>query len=337
MSNGGDEMVATISDVAKRAGVSISTVSKVLKNYANISDGTKEKVIIAVKELNYIPNSIASALSSKKYEKVALYIYINDLKQSIDEMNMQYLQGAFNQAKTIDLAIVTIFDQSVVGLSSEELSHYFISQGITAIVVYGLNKEDTIIHEIIEQGNFYITIVDAPICNHKTSNVMVDQINGQYAVAKAVIEREYCRKVLYLAGKKNGYVTDLRLQGIQKLQQEYGFNLNVQFADFSEKKAYELTRRFGNDCDTIVCASDLTAIGAVNALINMNIFRRCCGFDGITLMGYVGKSMLTCKQDFYKVSQQAILEINRLLNGEEGRSVLLDYEVKIIQYEDVIS
>lgn len=88
ISNGGDEMVATISDVAKRAGVSISTVSKVLKNYANISDGTKEKVIIAVKELNYIPNSIASALSSKKYEKVALYIYINDLKQSIDEMNM---------------------------------------------------------------------------------------------------------------------------------------------------------------------------------------------------------------------------------------------------------
>lgn len=47
----------------------------------------------------------------------------------------------------------------------------------------------------------------------------------------------------------------------------------------------------------VVCASDLMAIGAMNALIDMDIFRPVCGFDGITLMGYVGKQMNTIRQD----------------------------------------
>ena len=71
-------MISTIKQVAEKAGVSISTVSKVLKNYTNISEETRTKVLKAVKELNYVPNSTASHLSSKNKDKVALYIYIND-------------------------------------------------------------------------------------------------------------------------------------------------------------------------------------------------------------------------------------------------------------------
>lgn len=329
-------MVVTITDVAKKAGVSTSTVSKVLKNYSTISESTKKAVLEAVKELNYIPNSNASALSSKHHHKIALYTYINDSKQAVDEINMQYLQGAFNQAKHKGVELCTIFNQSVAELSTDELIVYLRSQGITAIVVYGLNKEDTVIHGLIDSGLFYMVLVDAPITNKKTSSVMVDHLHGQYDVAKAIIEKDYCKSVLYLAGKKNGYVTDLRLQGIKKLQKEYGFKLNIQYADFSEKKAYDLTLLHANECDTIVCASDLMAIGAVNALIKMNIYRRCCGYDGIKLMGYVGKSMTTCVSDFYETSRQAIIEVERLLRGEKGRSVILDYQIKVISYEDVL-
>ncbi len=329
-------MVAKVADVAKKAGVSIGTVSKVLKNYSNISEETKKKVLDAVRELNYIPNSYASALSSKSHEKVALYIYINDLKQAIDEINMQYLQGAFSQAKEIGLEVVTVFNQSVADYNAQELSGYFLSQGISAIVVYGLNKEDKVIHQLIDGGRFYMTCVDAPIENKKTSSVMVDHFNGQYDVAKSIIDSPEKKRVLYLAGKKNGYVTDIRLQGMKKLEKEMGFKMNVKHADFSEKKAYQLVKKYGQDCDVIVCASDLMAIGAVNALRNLEIFRPCSGYDGITLMGYAGKSMMTCKSDFYRTSKQAILEIKRLLDGGKGRQVLLDYEIKRIQYEDVI-
>ena len=61
----GKDMVS-IKDVAKHAGVAISTVSKVLNNYPNVSEETKKKVNEAVTELNFVPNSVAAALSSKQ-------------------------------------------------------------------------------------------------------------------------------------------------------------------------------------------------------------------------------------------------------------------------------
>ena len=55
----------SIKDVAKQAGVAISTVSKVLNNYPNVSEETKKKVNEAVDALGFVPNSVAAALSSK--------------------------------------------------------------------------------------------------------------------------------------------------------------------------------------------------------------------------------------------------------------------------------
>lgn len=330
-------MVSTIKDVAERAGVSISTVSKVLKNYNNISDETRSRVLEAVKDLNYIPNTTASNLSSKKKEKVALYIYINDVKQSVDEINMKYLQGAFAMADQYHLEVVTIFNNSVSKYDAKELTSMFAAQGITGIIIYGLNKEDKTILKLIEEKNFYFCVIDAPITNEKTSSVMIDHKKGQYEVAKSIIEPQYCKKVLYLAGKKNGYVTDMRIEGIMQLQKELGFDLILQYAEFSEKNAYDLTIHYASDVNTVICASDLMAIGALNALIHMNIFRKCCGFDGISLMGYAGKGMLTCKQDFYQISQHAVKEMRRLLLGEKGRSVFVDHKITSISYQDVIS
>lgn len=106
-------MATTINDVAKKAGVTIGTVSKVLNNYNNISEKTKQKVLQAAQELNYFPNKIASALASKNSNRVALYLYINDQRQAIDEINMQYLLGAFKAAKEENLDIITIFNHTL--------------------------------------------------------------------------------------------------------------------------------------------------------------------------------------------------------------------------------
>lgn len=329
-------MVSTIKDVAEKAGVSISTVSKVLKNYSNISETTRTRVLDAVKDLNYIPNSTASRLSSKTTNKVALYIYINDQKQSVDEINMQYLQGAFAMANEIGLEVVTVFNQTVRDYTTQELTSFFASQGINGVIIYGLNKEDNTILQLIEEKQFHFCVIDAPIINERTSSIMIDHKQGQYEVAKTIIDPEYCKQVLYLAGKRNGYVTDMRIQGILKLQEELGFVLNMQYAEFSEKRAYDLTLRYGSDADVVVCASDLMAIGAVNALIKMNIYRKCCGFDGISLMRYAGKGMLTCVQNFYGLSQQAVLEMQNLLQGDIGKSVVLSHQITSINYDDII-
>ncbi len=329
-------MVATINDVADKAGVSIGTVSKVLNNYSNVSKETREKVLKAAKELNYVPNTIASALSSKNNTRVAVYVYINDQRQAIDEINMQYLQGSFTMASTVGLNVITVFNYSVSNLNVDELIQYFNAQGISGILVFGLNKEDHIIHEIINRQIFNMVVVDAPIFNQKTSSVSVDHLNGQYEVAKQAFLDKNINNVLYLAGKQNGYVTDQRIDGIKKLQKEQGFTLQIEHCEFSEKKAYEVTLSKAKDFDAIVCASDLMAIGANNALKKMGMPKVCCGYDGITLMGYVGDNMLTCKQNFFSVAQTAVNEMKKLMNHEQGRQLLLGYEILSISYESVI-
>lgn len=87
--------------------------------------------------------------------------------------------------------------------------------------------------------------------------------------------------------------------------------------DFSERKAREITFQDAREKDILVCASDLMAIGAMRALMEMDIFRPVCGFDGITLMGYAGKQMNTVRQEFAEISAAAVEELHYLMNGGE--------------------
>ena len=86
----------------------------------------------------------------------------------------------------------------------------------------------------------------------------------------------------------------------------------------------------------LATGSILMAIGAMKALIDMDIFRPVCGFDGIILMGYVGKQMNTVKQDFVKISEEALDELSRLMQGETGREVVLPHTLVRMKYEDII-
>ena len=325
----------TIDDVARVAGVSKGTVSKVLKNYPTISETTREKVLRVVKELGYIPNVMASGLSSKCSRRIALYVYINDEVQAIDEINMRYLFGAFQMAKEMSLELVTCFNDSLQHLTKEEYEAYFRSIGTEVVVVFGLNKDDEKMHYLLKHSNLKFVLIDAPIYDDKKSCVYIDHEQGQYDVAKTVSTS--FEQVLYLAGKKNGYVTDQRLLGMQRLQKDVGFEMDVLFADFSEKKAYDVIMDRGELYDTVVCASDLMAIGCLKAFKRKGIYRKLVGFDGITLMAYAAQNIVTCKQDFTMLGNKAIEEANRLLQDEKGREVIVPYVIGNIDYRDIIS
>ena len=131
-------------------------------------------------------------------------------------------------------------------------------------------------------------------------------------------------------------MTEERLRGIRRLKEEMGFSLYVRSGNFSELQARNLTFRYARNQDILVCASDIMAIGAMKALIEMDIFRPVCGFDGIMLMGYAGKQMNTIRQNFARISAEAVTELHRLLEGGEGRNIKMDYEIVRLQYLDII-
>jgi len=330
--------MVSIRDVAKHAGVAISTVSKVLNHYPNVSEETKEKVNLAIKELNFVPNTIAAALSSKQSGRVALIMNLNTQTQAIDEIGMQYLQGAIGQCRELGLDVITVFYSMIRDKNPEEMEQYFRSQSICGIIVYGISKDDTFLQQLVDSQAFKTVVIDAPFVSENTSTVWLNHKQAQKDVARHTIVTNLgeSSKILYISGKSNDYVTDIRIEGMHELAEELNLDLMICNGQFSEYQARQITFEHARERDIIVCASDLMAIGAMKALIEMDIFRPVCGFDGLTLMGYVGKQMNTIRQDFSGISKEAVNELARLMDGGVGRNVIMPHEIVRLRYEDII-
>ncbi|MEG1847204.1 MAG: LacI family DNA-binding transcriptional regulator [Lachnospiraceae bacterium] len=328
--------MVSIKDVAKEAGVAISTVSKVLNHYPNVSESTKQNVRQAIAKLHYVPNTIAAALSSKQSGRVALLMNLETQTQAIDEIGMQYLSGAICAATELEMDVITVFFSMIQNKPLEEIVRYFQSQNITGIVIYGISKKDRILTQLIDSEVFKIVVVDAPLVNASTSCVWIDYKRAQYDIARKTITENHAKRILYLAGKREAYPTNEQISGIQKLVREQDLTLLIREGRSSELEARKLTYQYGAHKDIIVCATDLMAIGAMKALMDMDIFRPVCGFDGIILMGYVGKQMNTVKQNFYQVSGEAVREVHRLMADGQGKNIVLDYNLVRMRYIDII-
>ena len=329
--------MVSIRDVAREAGVAISTVSKVLNHYPNVREETKEKVNAAIAELGFVPNTIAAALSSKKTGRIALVLDVNRHAQTVDEIPMQYIIGAINRAKEKGMDIITVFFTMIAEMSVDEMVRYFQSQSIEGLIICGLSKDDVMLRRLVDGGKFKCVLIDAPGVGENTSSIHVDNERAQYEVAKKFLEGKPYKKILYLPAKKNGYVSEERLIGVNRLAQELGLSVLVRTGNFSELEARKLTMQYAAGKDAIICASDLMAIGAMKALIDMDIYRPVCGFDGVSLMGYAGKQMHTVRQDFQKIAASAVEELSRLMEGGSGQDIVVPHKLIRIKYLDVIS
>ena len=327
---------ASIKDVAARAGVAISTVSKVMKDYPGVSSETKERVWAACRELNFVPNAIASALSSKSTKRIALIVNLNTETTAFDEVTMQYLAGATVKAREMGYELITIFMSMIAHMSSREITNYLQVRGVEGILICGLSKNDKELLRVVESNAFKIVLVDGFISNETTSSIGVNQKLAQKEVAKRTIVDNKCTKILYIAGNKNSFASEERQRGMEELAREMDLKLMVRYGDFSEKKARELTFQYAKNKDAVICSSDLMAIGAMRALMEMDIFRPVCGFDGIILMAYAGMQMNTIAQHFSDITKQAVEELDRLLTGHSGRLVVTDHELVRMKYTDVI-
>jgi LacI family transcriptional regulator len=329
--------MSSIRDVAKEAGVAVSTVSKVLNNYPNVSEETRNNVLAAIAKLGYVPNSIASALSSKKTGRIALVLDVSPNSPSVDEIPMQYMIGVISKAKDIGLDIITVFFTMLADMSKAEMVSYFKSQSIEGLIICGLSVEDRALRELVDSGIFKTVLIDAPGVGDNVSSIHIDNEAAQYDVAKKFVsDNTNIHKILYISGKKDGYVSNERLKGMRRLEGEMGLKVLYREGMFSELNARLLTMQYAQYKDAIICASDLMAIGAMKALIDMDIYRPVCGFDGVNLMGYAGKQMHTVRQDFKKIAAKAVDELAELLDGEAGREVIMPHKLIRIKYLDVI-
>ena len=316
-----------IKDVARLAGVSPGTVSKVLKNYPGLSEETRRKVMTVVEEIGFIPNTVASALSTKMNNRIAIYVFLSDRLRQIDGISMLYVLGAFEEARKQHLELVTVLNALLEDLSNEETVRYFHSIHAPTVIVLG-SKRDEKIHYMAKEGSLKMVIVDGPETREHISTVTIDQAKAQYETADRICQPG--DKVLYLKGLDDHYATELRLSGMEKLAADKHLDLRIEEGDYSEDKAYETVKSLlDQEFDDIVCASDLMAIGAKRALPKGSPVR-LAGFDGIRLMEYVADDVITCRQDFYQIGSEAVKAAARLSQGGKGEQVVVPYSVTTI-------
>ncbi len=263
-------------------------------------------------------------------------MHLNQKTQAIDEINMQYIQGAIHKAMELNLDVITLFFSMFKNKTVEELTRYLQSQSICGLIIYGMSRENHVLHELVAGQNFKCVVIDAPFVNESTSSVGINQLKAQYDVARKTIEDNNGRRILYITGKKDGFATEDRLSGMKELVDELKLVMTVKNGEFSELQARNITMKYGEKYDVIVCASDLMAIGAMKALTEMDIFRPVCGFDGIILMGYVGKQMNTVHQDFAGISAVAMEELQLLMDGKTGERIGIPHYLDRMKYLDII-
>ena len=261
----------TIKDIAKRLNISVSTVSRALRDTYDVSQDTRDKVLAMASELHYKPNFNAIGLAQGRTHNIGVILpfitnyYFSTVITGIQEM-------AYNQGFNIALFVTNDSPERektiLQNLSISGLDGLLIS-------VSSDSEECEHLQEVIDEG-IPIVFFDRVATGIQTSKVMQDDYNGAFEAVEHLIKNGY-RKIAHIAGPKGLFFTQKRLNGYLAALEKYKIPVRPEWiihSGFSqecgETDTYQLLKC--NDVpDSIFAVNDRKAIGAMLALKKKNI------------------------------------------------------------------
>lgn len=266
-------MSLTIKDIAKVAGVSTATVSKVINNSYEISEATSEKVKKIIKELGYSPNSRAQNFAKQKTKKI---IFLSDLYQGIGYENPHLFEILSGIEKPISEKGYALCLKSTDTKSAIEVVRHIISNGSADGLIIHASVISKELDEIIAEKSFPHIVIGSP--DFKSQFCWIDsnnQIAGKIA-ANHLLKCGY-RKIAFIGGEKKDKISEHRLEGVMEGLSESDITglSEIRYGDSTCQSAYVQTEmllyNYQNKIDSIICANNYIAYGCVNALENNNI------------------------------------------------------------------
>lgn len=293
----------SIKDVAREAGVSITTVSRALNGYMDISESTKKKIYEVVERLDYVPNTNARSLGGIEEKNIAL---LTSELTSTDKSGFVYgllcgLSGQCAKQGYEFMLLATSLAQQQK-LSFNQLCK---KKNLSGVVVAGLKTGDPYHKEIME-SNIPCIAIDMQMHGLKKCSISIDNVQASKEGVKYLISLGHTKigmlngsSVADVSGQRySGYVTALLEAGIP-LKLDYTIECN-----FLEETAYIKTKNFIREHPEITalfCASDLMAIGAIKAIEELG--KRVpddisvIGFDDIPIAEYICGGITTIRQN----------------------------------------
>jgi len=328
-------MKSTIKDIAKLAGVSTATVSKVINNKdQNISQSTRERVLALAKEHKYIPNRIARGLVTRYTKTIGLIIPditnpffpgiargVED-KASVEGYNIIYCNTDDNLDK------------------EDKCTSMLIEKMVDGVIIVASDKRK---NEFKNLSNVYIPVIlvdrDIDIDGIK-GKVLVDNFDGAYQGVNHLLSIGK-RNIVFITGPMTTNTAIDRLKGYKKALEEYDIPFKKEYVlegVFKKEWGYKATDKLikeGIKFDALFCGNDLIAISAIKALKDNKISVpddvAVVGYDDIYISTLVDPELTTISQPNYDMGFKAaemLVDMIEERKIEENR-IVLKTELKI--------
>jgi LacI family transcriptional regulator len=317
--------VATIRDVAKKAGVSVTTVSRALNGYSDVNEKTRERIKEIAKELKYSPNLLARSLVMKKTKTIGLLVSGLRIEGSKDNFTYEVLCGVNDCAGQLGYELVLISTDSKK--QQEKTYNQLVQERkVEGIILQGIKTDDPYLEEVLK-SDIPCILIDIPMESDSVGYVTTDNKDGAKSAVQHLLNLGH-KNIGMINGHSQAFVSKERLEGYREALQENGIPFNDSYvADgaFLEEKTETETENLLNkhpEITALFCASDLMAMGSIRAAKKMG--RKLpedlsiVGFDNIILSSYSTPSLTTIAQDRYQLGFEATKLLTDMLEGNNG-------------------
>jgi DNA-binding LacI/PurR family transcriptional regulator len=315
-----------MADVARLAGVSHQTVSRVINGSSSIRPATKARVEQAISELGYRPNTAARALVTRRSGIIGIVGSNSGLygPSTIQRSVQEAARAAGYFSSLVPLAEVTLEELR------DALDH-LARQSVEAIVMIATQEEALAVVHSTNAG-LPLIVVEGDLSGQGLS-VGVDQIDGARQATRHLIDRGH-RAIDHVAGPMTYTEAKGRRTGYEAAMREAGLVPGELWeGDWSPASGYrigrELTRR--GSTTAVFVANDQMAIGVMHAFAEAGVRVpsdiSIVGFDDIPEAGYLNPALTTVRQDFQAIGRKAIELVTATLDGSTANVPLLPPEL----------
>ncbi|QTL99172.1 LacI family DNA-binding transcriptional regulator [Iocasia frigidifontis] len=328
----------TIKDVARVAGVSPSTVSRVISDSQRISKKTKKLVRKTMKELGYHQNAIARSLVTKKTNTIGLVMARPTQEAFANPFFSEIIQGiaVVTQKKHYNLILSSTGDYHE---EQEETIKLIRNRRVDGVILMASRSNDELINQLLEAEFPFVLIGRSPeyqgipIVNN-------DNIKAVYDTVIYLFKKNY-QDIIALSGPREYIVSQDRALGYQKALAEHAHKNQriIYIDDFTYEDGYQGTLKFlesnREPFDAILAFDDMIALGALRAVqdYGFKVPRDIgiVGFNDDPMISYLRPALTTVKIPINKMGKEAAEMLINILNNEDyqGEEIILPTELVI--------
>jgi LacI family transcriptional regulator len=335
--------IADIRELARQSGVSVATVSRVLNDYPDVSDDTRERVLAVAAELDYMPTAAARTLVTKRSHVVGVVLYTGHEHPDIQHPFFQEVLVGLKHsvgAQKYDLLLFSTEDDEngfgTRGYLKRSRHHH-----VDGVVLMGVDGRDPAVREL-SGSRIPCVAVDLDLVGPRTGYVMSDNQRGAELAVEHLHELGH-RRVAHITGLMTTKPAADRLLGYRAAIDRLGLRYRdeyIQEGDFYVESGYQATKALleGPEPPTAVfAASDLMAVGAMQAAHERQLSipddLAVVGFDDIQIAPLVRPALTTLRQDKAGLGRAAGEALVRMIEDTAFTPPILTLPVELVVRE----